>query len=83
MRPDCILMDLHMPEMDGFEATRILKSDANTSSIPIIALTGGVSEEEKMEAEQAGVNGFASKPFTKETLIAMIYNCVRRNGELC
>lgn len=61
-QPDLILMDIQMPVMDGFEATRILKSDPVTTSIPIIALTSAVMPADREKAVQAGFDSFMSKP---------------------
>jgi CheY-like chemotaxis protein len=60
--PDAILMDCHMPVMDGFEATRRLRSDPAYSRIPIIALTASVMEEDKKRCTDAGMNGYVPKP---------------------
>ena len=71
-RPDIILMDLSLPVMDGWEATRRLKADARTSSIPVVALTGhalaGISEG----AKQAGCDAFVTKPCLPEDLVKEI-----------
>jgi two-component system cell cycle response regulator DivK len=61
-QPDLILMDIQMPVMDGLEATRILKSDPVTASIPIIALTSAVMADDRGKTIQAGCDGFMSKP---------------------
>lgn len=61
-QPDLILMDVQMPIMDGLEATRILKSDPVTTSIPIIALTSAVMPADREKAVQAGFDSFMSKP---------------------
>jgi two-component system cell cycle response regulator DivK len=70
--PDIILMDLSLPVMDGWEATRRLKADERTASIPVVALTGhalaGISEG----ARQAGCDAFVTKPCLPEDLVKEI-----------
>jgi two-component system, cell cycle response regulator DivK len=71
-RPDIILMDLSLPVMDGWEATRRLKADKRTSGIPVVALTGhalaGISEG----AKKAGCDAFVTKPCLPEDLVKEI-----------
>jgi two-component system cell cycle response regulator DivK len=71
-RPDIILMDLSLPVMDGWEATRRLKADKRTSKIPVVALTGhalaGISEG----AKEAGCDAFVTKPCLPEDLVKEI-----------
>ncbi len=62
-KPDLILMDIQMPVLDGIEATRILKADAITRNIPVLALTASAMKEEEEKILQAGCNGYVSKPF--------------------
>ena len=70
--PDIILMDLSLPVMDGWEATRRLKADDRTASIPVVALTGhalaGISEG----AKKAGCDAFVTKPCLPEDLVKEI-----------
>jgi two-component system cell cycle response regulator DivK len=70
--PDIILMDLALPKMDGWEATRRLKADARTAHIPVVALTGhalaGISEG----AKRAGCDAFVTKPCLPEDLVKEI-----------
>jgi CheY-like chemotaxis protein len=70
--PDIILMDLSLPVMDGWEATRRLKADKRTASIPVVALTGhalaGISEG----AKKAGCDAFVTKPCLPEDLVREI-----------
>src|SRR5512143_4096131 len=68
--PDLILMDLSLPLMGGCEATRLLKSDARTRDIPIIALTGHHNFAEM--ARQAGCEAFLTKPCPPERLLGAI-----------
>jgi len=60
--PDLILMDISIPKIDGFEATRILKADPRTRHIPIIALTAHAMDEDRELAMAAGCDGFLAKP---------------------
>jgi two-component system, cell cycle response regulator DivK len=71
-QPDIILMDLSLPVMDGWEATRRLKADKRTERIPVVALTGhalaGISEG----AKKAGCDAFVTKPCLPEDLVKEI-----------
>jgi CheY-like chemotaxis protein len=71
-QPDIILMDLSLPVMDGWEATRRLKADKRTAAIPVVALTGhalaGISEG----ARKAGCDAFVTKPCLPEDLVTEI-----------
>jgi len=60
--PDLILMDISIPKVDGWEATRRIKSDASTRSIPVIALTAHALEEDRERAREAGCDGYLAKP---------------------
>ncbi len=71
-KPDLILMDIQMPEMDGLEATRILKVDATTSNIPILALTSYAMKGDKERMLQAGCDGYLSKPFDIQELLKQV-----------
>jgi two-component system cell cycle response regulator DivK len=72
-QPDIILMDLSLPVMDGWEATRRLKADTRTAAIPVVALTGhalaGISEG----AKKAGCDAFVTKPCLPEDLVKEIH----------
>jgi CheY-like chemotaxis protein len=71
-RPDIILMDLEMPVVDGWEATRRLKGNAQTRDIPIIALSAHALAGEREKALAAGCNEFDSKPIEFDRLVATI-----------
>ena len=72
LMPDIILMDLALPKMDGWEATRRLKSDDRTRNIPIVALTGHALAGHAEGARQAGCDSFVTKPCLPDALVAEI-----------
>ena len=72
-RPDIILMDLEMPVVDGWEATRRLKSSPQTRDIPIIGLSAHAMAGEREKAMAAGCNEFDHKPVEFERLVATIH----------
>jgi two-component system, cell cycle response regulator DivK len=61
-RPDLILMDVSIPVMDGWEATRTLKADAGTARIPVIALTAHALAADRERAHEVGCDGYLAKP---------------------
>ncbi len=69
---DLILMDLQMPEMDGLEATRMIRSMAGQEHLPILAMTAAVFEEDRQACLEAGMNDFVSKPINLASLLATI-----------
>jgi CheY-like chemotaxis protein len=72
LMPDIILMDLALPRMDGWEATRRLKLDERTRHIPIVALTGHALAGFAEGAKQAGCDAFVTKPCLPDALVAEI-----------
>ena len=80
MRPDLILMDLAMPDMDGIEASHILKSDAETARIPIIACTAHVTQETRDRAFQAGCDAFVSRPIEPKKLLMQIAKILEKHS---
>ena len=71
-RPDLILMDMSLPRMNGWEATRQLKADPETKAIPIIALTAHALKEDREQAMRAGCDGFHSKPIEIDVLVSLM-----------
>ena len=71
-RPDLILMDSVMPSVDGLEATRRLRRDADLAAVPVIAVSASATAEHRAACLQAGVNVFLTKPVSLETLHAHI-----------
>ncbi|HKC61419.1 MAG TPA: response regulator [Myxococcales bacterium] len=70
--PDIIIMDLSLPVMDGWEATRRLKADRRTSAIPVVALTGHAMQGHSKGAMEAGCDSFVAKPCLPDQLVAEI-----------
>jgi CheY-like chemotaxis protein len=76
--PDIILMDLALPRMDGWEATRRLKADARTRHIPVVALTGHALAGHADGAREAGCDAFVTKPCLPDALVAEIRRLLDR-----
>jgi two-component system cell cycle response regulator DivK len=83
-RPDIILMDLEMPVVDGWEATRRLKGNPQTRNIPIIALSAHALAGEREKALAAGCNEFDTKPIEFDRLVATLRRVLAsHNDALC
>jgi two-component system cell cycle response regulator DivK len=76
-RPDLILMDIQLPVMDGYEATRRIKADPSLSSIPIIAVTSYALSRDEEKARAAGCDDFVPKPYSPRQLLAKIMEYLR------
>ena len=72
LKPDLILMDLSLPGMDGWEATRRLKADESTQRIPIVALTGHALAGASEGARKAGCDSFVTKPCLPDDLVVEV-----------
>jgi len=72
LKPDLILMDLSLPGMDGWEATRRLKADDRTRHIPIVALTGHALAGASEGAKKAGCDSFVTKPCLPDDLVVEV-----------
>ena len=70
--PDLILMDIQLPGLDGYEATRRIKANPALQHIPIIAVTSYALSGDDVKAFEAGCNGYVSKPFSPRALLARI-----------
>ena len=70
--PDVVLMDVHMPVMDGFEATRTIRADGRFGALPIIAMTADITAEDRARCLDAGMNGHLTKPVDTEELFRVL-----------
>jgi CheY-like chemotaxis protein len=77
-RPDVVVCDVMMPELDGFEVCRTLKSEPATSDLPVILLTARDRPEDRQAGEDAGCDAYLTKPFSPLQLIDVI-RAVRAN----
>ena len=78
MLPDIILMDLRMPNMDGYTATEFIKNNENTANIPVIALTASIMQSD-LKIVQKKFDGYIEKPFNKQTLLSQLVKFLQFN----
>ncbi|MDD4201892.1 MAG: ATPase, T2SS/T4P/T4SS family [Candidatus Omnitrophica bacterium] len=78
-RPDLIIMDIMMPEMDGIEATKRIRAQLQTAAIPIIMLTAKKDKQSELKGIDVGADDYITKPFDNEKLIARIEMLLRRS----
>jgi len=78
--PDLILMDMSLPEIDGWEATRRLKSDKQTRRIPVIALTAHAMSSDRQRCMEAGCDDYDTKPVDFQRLTAKIQAALQAGG---
>lgn len=70
--PDVVLMDVQMPDIDGYEATRLIRASARGTSVPILAMTANVMQQDIAAATAAGMNGHIAKPIDLDDLVSKI-----------
>ncbi len=84
-RPDLLLLDLRMPKMDGYQVCKVLKSDPDTSNVPIIIFSASSSQSRDLERKclELGADDYIRKPYSADELIAKIrlYLAKRKNSE--
>jgi len=74
---DAVLMDIQMPEMDGYEATRIIRKDSKFKSLPIIAMTAHAMKGDEEKCMEAGMDGYVSKPISQDRLFHTIWKSMK------
>jgi len=79
---DLVLMDIQMPVMNGYEASRLIRGEPSLQHVPIVALTAGAFKRQQLAAEAVGMNGFLSKPFDVDAAIDLIRQLTGRQGAL-
>ena len=77
-RFDVVLMDLHMPSMNGYEATLAIRKQARYAQLPVITLSASVTDEEKQRCLTTGMNAFVGKPINKIELLATLEQWLKR-----
>src|SRR5688572_20428201 len=80
LNPDCILMDLSLPGIDGWEATRQLKSDTSTTHIPIVAISGHASELASRDAKAAGCSSYVLQLARTDAVVAEVRKAISSNN---
>jgi twitching motility two-component system response regulator PilH len=68
-RPDAILLDVVMPDMNGFQACRAITSDADTRNIPVILVSSKGEKTDKVWGEEQGAKGYVTKPYTSDQIL--------------
>ncbi|MEZ5844853.1 MAG: response regulator [Hyphomicrobiaceae bacterium] len=79
-RPDLILMDIQLPEIDGYEATRRIKADPDLAAIPIIAVTSYALSGDEAKARAAGCDDYVTKPYSPRALLAKVRKYLPQGG---
>jgi two-component system cell cycle response regulator DivK len=75
--PDLVLMDIQLPGMNGMEALKVLRADAATAAIPVVAITASVMTQDRQQIMDTGFNGFIEKPINLKEFLATVQNSVR------
>lgn len=82
LQPDLIMLDVRMPKMTGYEACRVLKSNPDTSNIPIVILSAKGQEGEIQEGIESGADHYIVKPFAPDELTNQVKDILRNSGAL-
>jgi two-component system cell cycle response regulator DivK len=79
-KPDLILMDIQLPGMNGIEALKVLRADASTAHIPIIAVTASVMQQDRNLITEAGFDGYIGKPINLKEFLDTVRAMLERNN---
>jgi two-component system cell cycle response regulator DivK len=77
-KPDLILMDIHLPGMNGIEALKVLRADAATAKIPVIAVTASVMQQDRKLITEAGFDGYVGKPINLKEFLDAVRDILAR-----
>ena len=83
LSPKAILLDLHLPDMDGCELLKSIRQDSRSRTIPVIVLTGSTADRHRTEAHQLGINGYINKTSDLHALsdhLVLFKHLIHRNG---
>jgi len=81
-KPDLILMDIMMPVLNGYQATRLIRQNPKTRSIPVIAVTALTSTEEREQCFWSGCDDYIAKPFTAKEIASRIKKLLKQKSSL-
>lgn len=70
--PDIILLDIHLPKLNGYDVCKLVKSDASTAHIKVLMLSGVAQNSDRWKAQQVGADGYIVKPFNSITLVGKV-----------
>jgi two-component system cell cycle response regulator DivK len=79
-KPDLILMDIHLPGISGIEALKILRSDAATAAIPVIAVTASVMQQDRKQITEAGFDAYVGKPINIREFLDAVRSMLADRG---
>ncbi|HEY4137511.1 MAG TPA: response regulator [Casimicrobiaceae bacterium] len=80
-RPDLILMDIQLPGMNGIDALRVLRADAATAAIPVIAVTASVMQQDRTLITDAGFDGYVGKPINLKEFLDAVRDMLAKNSQ--
>jgi len=77
-KPDLILMDIHLPGMSGIEALKVLRAEAATAAIPVIAVTASVMQQDRKQITEAGFDAYVGKPINLKEFLDAVRTALER-----
>ncbi len=80
-RPDCVIIDVKMPRIDGYQLVRCLRGDASSAHVPLIILSALIREEDQMQGYLSGVDEYVTKPFKPPALRAALERAMQITAE--
>jgi two-component system cell cycle response regulator DivK len=78
--PDLILMDIHLPGMSGLEALKLLRADAATAAMPVIAVTASVMQQDRKQITEAGFDAYVGKPINIKEFLDAVHRVLELKG---